>query len=199
LRINQKPADIRISKKNRGGTEILATVKLTRMDKDTIKAVMKEFRLENSSIVIRENIDVEQLIDAIEGNKKYIPALAVLNKIDMIDEESLREIKKEANPDVCVSAEQKINLDELKEAIFRKLEFIRIFCKEYGKKADMEVPLIMKKGSTLRDVCTKLHRDFASKFKFARVWGRSVKFDGMVVRNLGHIVQDEDVVEIRVN
>lgn len=198
LRVNQKPADVRISKKSKGGTEILTTVKLTRIDKDTIKAVLKEFRLENSCIVIRENIEVEQLIDAIEGNKKYIPALFVLNKIDMVDEGILGKIKKEVNPDVCISAEQKLNLEELKEAIFRKLGFIRIFCKEYGKKADLEIPLIMKSGSTLRDLCMKLHRDFVNKFKFARIWGKSVKFEGMAIRNLAHEVQDGDIVEIRV-
>ncbi|MBI2661388.1 GTP-binding protein [Candidatus Woesearchaeota archaeon] len=199
LRINQKPADVRIIKKSRGGMEVLTTVKLTKIDKETIKAIMKEFRLENGSIVLRQDIDADQLIDVIEGNKKYVPAIIALNKIDMVDPQTLGRIKSEIQPDVCISAEMAINLGELKELIFRKLGFIRVFCKEHGKKADLEVPLIMKEGSTLKDVCLKLHRDFASKFKFARIWGKSVKFEGMVIRNLKHVVLDEDVIELRIN
>ncbi len=199
LRINQNPPQVRIAKKIRGGIDIGVTVKLTKLSEETIKAILKEFRLENSSIVLREDITDDQLIDVIEGSKKYVPAIVVLNKIDMADEKELERIKSIVKPDICVSAEKKINTEELKQSIFKKLEFIRIYCKEARKKADMEVPLIMRKGNTLMDVCLKLHKDFASKFRFARIWGKSVKFPGMIIRRLEHAVQDNDIVEIHVN
>ena len=196
LRTNQKSPQVKITKKPRGGIDIGATVKLTKISQETIKAILKEFRLENSSIVIREDISDDQLIDAIEGNKRYVPAIIVLNKIDMVDKEELERVKAIVKPDICVSAEEKTGTEELKDLIFRKLEFIRIYCKEIGKKADMGVPLIMRKGNTLRDVCIKLHKDFVAKFKFARIWGKSAKFDGMVVRKLEQVLQDDDIVEI---
>ena len=196
LRINQNPPQVKITKKLRGGIDIGLTVKLTKIDEETIKAILKEFRLENSSIVIRDNITDDQLIDVIEGNKKYVHAITVLNKIDMVSNEELEKIESIAKPDICISAESKINTGELKELIFKKLEFIRVFCKETGKKADTGIPLIMRKGNTLRDVCLKLHKDFISKFRFARVWGKSAKFDGMVVRKLEHKLEDSDIVEI---
>ena len=196
LRTNQKSPQVKITKKPRGGIDIGTTVKLTKISHETIKAMLKEFRLENSSIVIREDINDDQLIDAIEGNKRYVPAIIVLNKIDMVDKEELERIKSIVKPDICVSAEDKVNTEELKEMIFNKLEFIRVYCKEAGKKADMGVPLIMRKSNTLRDVCIKLHKDFVSKFRFARIWGKSAKFDGMVVRKLEHVLQDEDIAEI---
>jgi len=46
-------------------------------------------------------------------------------------------------------------------------------------------------------MCNKLHKDFASKFKFARVWGGSAKFPGQK-QMLKHIVMDGDIVEINV-
>ena len=197
LRINQKPADVKITKDARGGIKIGTTVRLTNIDKQTIEGILKEFRLNNCAVIIRESIDADRLIDAIEGNKKYVPAIVVLNKIDMVDEEQLNELKQRLKPDVCVSAEKQINIQELKNLIFKKLEFIRVFCKEVGKKADIDVPLIIKEGSTLKDVCLKLHREFANKFRFARIWGKSVKYGGMAVRNLSHKLKDEDIVEIR--
>ena len=196
LRINQKPPQVRISKKPRGGIDIGLTVKLTKLSEETIKSILKEFRLENCSIVIREDITDDQLIDVIEGNKKYIPGITVLNKIDMVDAKELERIKSIVKPDICISAEMRIGTEEIKELIFRKLDFIRVYCKEVGKKADMGVPLIMRKGNTLRDVCIKLHKDFVSKFRFARVWGKSARFEGMILRKLEHVLQDNDIVEI---
>ena len=77
LRINQKTPQVKISKKLRGGIDIGLTVKLTKLDENTIKTILKEFRLDNSSIVIREDITDDQLIDAIEGNKKYLSLIHI--------------------------------------------------------------------------------------------------------------------------
>lgn len=198
LRTNQRPASVKISKKIRGGIDLGLTVKLTKLNEATIKDILKEFGLQNCNIVIREDITDDQLIDAIEGNKKYVPAITVLNKIDMVDSKELESIKAIVRPDICISAENKVNTEELKGLIFKKLEFMRIYCKEIGKKADMEVPLVMREGNTLRDVCMKLHKDFVSKFRFARVWGSS-RFPGMPVRKLDYILQDNDIVEIHLN
>ncbi len=197
--MNQKPPLVKISKKIRGGIDIGTTVKLTKLNEETIKSILKEFRLENSSIVIREDVTDDQLIDAIEGNKRYVPAITLLNKIDMVDKAELERVKAITKPDICISAEKKIGTEDLKALIFKKLDFMRIYCKESGKKADMDVPLIMREGNTLRDVCLKLHKDFISKFKFARIWGKSARFPGMPVRRLEHVLHDRDIVEIRVS
>ncbi len=197
LRVNKRKPDVTVTKKPRGGIDIGSTVKLTQLDNKLISDILREYKLNNCSILIRDNISVEELCDAIEGNKKYIPAITVLNKIDLVSKEELEKIKSKYNIDICVSAEKAINLEELKELIFRKLNFIRIFCKEAGKRADLEIPLIMKNPATVEDVCLKLHKDFVAKFKFARIWGTSSKFPGQKL-GLTHKLQDKDVVEIHV-
>ena len=117
----------------------------------------------------------------------------------MVDKEELERVKSIVNPDICISAEEKFNTEALKGLIFEKLGFIRVYCKEQGKKADMGVPLIMRHGNNLKDVCMKLHKDFINKFRFARIWGKSAKFDGMVVRKFAHVLEDNDIVEIHLS
>jgi ribosome-interacting GTPase 1 len=195
LRINKRKPDVRIKKKAKGGIQVGKTVRLENLSDDTIKSVARELGLNNADILIRSEIGVDDLIDAIQANKIYIPGLTVLNKIDLIDNERLEELKRELRPDVCVSAEQKTNMDKLKDAIFDRLSFIRVYCKEVGKKADLQVPLIMRKGNTIRDMCNKLHRDFVNKFRFAKVWGRSAKFPGQMLM-LNHVLEDGDIVQI---
>jgi len=127
-----------------------------------------------------------------------MPSIVVLNKIDMVSKEELEKAREKINPDLCISAEKGLNMHELKELIFRRLRLMRIYLKEYNKKADMEEPLIIKEGATLRDLCSKLHKDFISKFKFAKVWGKSAKYPGQRIVKIDHRMDDGDVIELRI-
>ncbi len=198
IRINQRKPYVKIERKSSGGVDVGATVKLTKIDTQTIKDILKEFRIMNANVVLREDIDADQFIDVIEGNKKYIPSVIALNKIDLVDKKELARVENILKPDIMISAEMRINLPELKEMIFQRLGLIRVFCKEIGKKADLDVPLIMLDGSTLAEVCSKLHRDFVAKFRYARIWGKGVKFEGMPIRKLSHRLLDGDIVELHI-
>ena len=93
------------------------------------------------------------------------------------------------------SADKKTNIDELKDLIFDNLDLVRVYLKPQGRKADMEDPLVIKKGSTVIDACGKLHREFVKNFRHAKVWGTSVKFPGQKV-GPDHVLDDEDVLRI---
>ncbi|MBI5072961.1 50S ribosome-binding GTPase [Candidatus Woesearchaeota archaeon] len=198
IRVNQRKPDVKIVKKTRGGVCIGKTVACPDLDNKTIEGICKEMRLNNVDVVIRTPITADQFIDVIEGNKHYLPGIIVLNKIDMVSPDELELLKLNLKPDICMSADRKINTEALKDIIFDRLNLIRIYCKQIGKKADLDVPLIMKKGSTLNDMCQKLHKDFVSKFRFAKIWGTSVKFNAQPILKLTHVIQDKDVVELHI-
>ena len=196
VRLNQNKKDIIIKKTQRGGLSI-ATNGDVGLNEEQIRDILKEFRIMNADVLIREPITADDLIDTILGNRVYIPSATVINKIDMIDNASLKDIQKKYNPDLMVSVRMKKNLEELKELIFQKLNLMPIFTKEAGKKADLDEPLILKKGSTVEDVCNKLHKDFVRNFRFARIWGMSAKFAGQKL-SLKHKLKPNDIVEIHV-
>ena len=196
IRLNQKKPDIRITKKPYGGIGIGAAVKFTWLDHQTIKDMAKELGLINVDILIRTDVTPDQFIDAIEGNKVYIPGLTVLNKIDTVNERKLKDVLKKVKPDISISAEKGLNLDNLKEVIYSRLGLIRLFMKEINKKPDMDEPLIMRKGCTVGDVCSKLHRDFVKKFKLIKVWGKTAKFPGQSIRRPDKELHDRDIIEV---
>ena len=198
IRINTEKPEINIVKKQKGGISITSFVKTKELNKKLIKDILKEFKIHNADVTIRKDCKVDQFIDAVEGNKKYIPGIVVLNKIDTVSDKKIKELKKKINFDVCTSAEKGTNIGRLKELIFERLELIRIYCKEKGKEADTNEPLIMKRNSSLKDMCIKLHKDFINKFRFARIWGKSVKHDRQRIMNLDHKLEDGDVVELYV-
>ena len=195
LRINEKKPDVKIIKKSKDGINIGKTCKLTKLDDETITTILRTFRINNADVVIRDNISDDQFIDVIENNKYYVPAITVINKIDSAEPSVVKKVAKDLKADLLISAQKKDHLDELQELIFERLDLIRIFLKEPTKDPDLEVPLIMHRGCTIKKVCEKLHRDFVDKFKFARVWGKSAKFPGQK-QMLPHTLMDGDILEL---
>ena len=85
-------------------------------------------------------------------------------------------------------------MEELRTAIYRFLNMIRVYTKKPGKPADLTSPYTVPEGSTLLELSTHVHRDFEEKLKSARVWGTGV-FDGQGVPR-DHVLHDKDVVEL---
>ncbi len=55
------------------------------------------------------------------------------------------ELKKTLDYDfIAISADNDVNLDELKEKLFQKLDLIRIYMRPKGEKPDFEEPLIVR-------------------------------------------------------
>jgi hypothetical protein len=197
IRINQDRPDIKITKKPKGGINISSTVALA-VSKEALTEVLKTFRISNADIIIRSQITIDTFIDAIEGNRKYMPAITVISKFDLLDEHQQQALAEKLNFDLAVSAEQNTNIDALKDLIYEKLKFIRVFLKETGKKPDLNEPMIVQKGSTIREICNRIHREFAKKFRFAKIWGKSAKFPGQAFRTLDKQLCDKDIIEIHI-
>ena len=149
VRINQQPPIVKIMKKSRGGLDIGSTVKLTKISKETIAGILREFRINNADVLIRTDITPDDFIDAIEGNRKYVPAITVVNKADLASQAQLELVKKTIKPDVFISAEKGTNIAKLKDIIFNGLQFIRLYLKEVNKKPDLDTPLVLRKCSTV--------------------------------------------------
>ena len=195
IRLNKRKPEVYITKKAQGGIQIGKTVPLD-VDDETLKGVLREFKIVNADVLIRSKIDVDDFIDCIEGNKKYLPAITCLSKADLVSQRQLAKVMKQVKGDIAISAANNLNIEELRDVIFEKLDFIRIYMKEPRQEADMKEPMIIQRGSTIKDVCDKTHKDFAKKFKFARVWGSSAKHPGQTFKKTLHKLEDKDILEI---
>jgi ribosome-interacting GTPase 1 len=199
VRLDEQPPNIVVEKTSMGGISINAQVPVKASER-LIKEIMRLYGLHNGRLIIREpNLTDDQLIDALNGNRIYVPSVVVLNKIDLVNPSFIQEVKSKIgsknNNFVPVSADSGINIDVLKEVIYKRLEFIRIYMRPKGGETDYKEPLIIKNGATVQDVCNKIHRNMAKNFRYGLVWGRSAKFAGQKV-GLDHELSDEDVITI---
>ena len=53
-----------------------------------------EYRIHNADVHMRDDCDIDELVDVIEGSRVYIPAIYVINKIDQITLEELQVISR---------------------------------------------------------------------------------------------------------
>lgn len=191
IRLNRMPPKIKITKRDRGGI----TVSGGNFDIELVKNIFHEFRISNADVHISGEVTVDDLIDAVEGNRKYIPAIYALNKIDSISIEELDIISRIPHA-VPISAHHEWNFDSLLKKSWEYLDLIRIYPKPKGKPIDYDEPVILKsKKRTVEDFCNAIHKEIIKKFKYAIVWGSSVKHTKMKVGK-DHILNDSDVVQI---
>lgn len=127
-------------------------------------------------------------------------ALVIINKIDLSpSQEHLASLKEALSPDFnpfLLSALNGEGLEELKERLFKFLEIVRVYSKIPGKKPDFEEPFIFKKGSTVMDMARSIHKDFAEKLRYARLWKKdSLHLQGVRI-NREYILEDEDIIEL---
>lgn len=189
FRINKEKPDIRVIKKDRGGL-IVKVASYLDIREDDVKEIARDFNIYNAEIIIMKVENLEDVADAIIGNRKYVKAIYVINKVD------LEKPKKCNDSDViCISTKTQEGIEELKQKIWDALGMLRIYTKKPGEKSDLSKPLIMKKPATIEKVMERLN--IKGEFKYAKVWGKSVKHEGQRVGKK-HELEDKDIVEIHV-
>jgi ribosome-interacting GTPase 1 len=128
----------------------------------------------------------------------FAKTLLVANKMDQEGAadrlEIVREMFAQRFPIHVLDAESGNGLEEVRTAIYRALNVIRVYSKRPGKPADMDSPFTCPTGSTVAEMAECVHRDFVTTLKSARIWGTGV-FDGQTVTR-DHVLQDKDVVEL---
>jgi ribosome-interacting GTPase 1 len=160
-------------------------------------------QLEDSIAILQEHRIIPDHLKELYFEQRgliFIPFLVLTNKFDddNFDEnfEIFCELLENDWPSIPVSATTGRNLEQFKRMLFERLEIIRVYSKAPGKEPDFKEPFILKKGDTVEDFAGKVHQDFASKLKTARLWGTTV-YDGQLVQR-DHVLSDSDIVELQI-
>ena len=166
---------------------------------------MQEYKMHNTDILFKEDATVDDLIDVIEGNRRYVKCLYVYNKIDVCSIEEVDEIARQPNS-IPASAGLDLNMDGLLAAIWEKMALVRVYTKkvtmmsprsaaehaslglviyieqlchvQVGGKPDFSEPVVLsadRGGTTVEHLCDQIHRSLAANLNYALVWGTSSK------------------------
>ena len=199
LRLNQSPPRVYMKKKTSGGCQVSNTVPggLTKMDEKTVHKILAEYKTHHCELLFREDCTVDQLIDVLEGNRKYVKCLYVYNKVDALTIEEVDALSRRPNS-VCISCHLELGMDHLLKKMWDAMGLVRVYTKKTGGKPDFDEPVVLadhRGGVTVRHFCSQIHNTLAKTLKYAQVWGTSTKHMGQRV-GLRHALQDEDVVQV---
>jgi len=188
IRLNSQPPKITIQKKLRGNIRVLDP--FNSFDKETIKQIALEFGMKNGEIAFSEPIDnLDRVIDAFSANRVYLPAIEVLNKSDLIKNKN-----KSFGNRILISASKKRGLNKLKQAIWQDLGLIRVFLKrQRNQEPDFNQPLILKKGTTIKQAAEIISSELLDQAKEAVIWGSGAKFPAQKVP-LSFVLQDRTIL-----
>jgi small GTP-binding protein len=195
IRLNQEPPDIIFKKKEKGPINFQAMVPQSVLTQELVARICREYKINSADVFARQDATIDELIDVIEDNRTYIPAIYVLNKIDQLTIEEL-DIVDQMPHHVPISAHHGWNLEELLERIWDYTKMLRIYTKPKGTTPDYSAPVVLHDmGPSVEDFCMRLHKQLLSQFKYAWVWGSSVRHQPQKVGK-DHILMDEDVIQI---
>jgi len=168
IRLNKRVPNIVLTRKEKGGIAYRSSLPQPHLDEDLVKSICAEYKLHNAEIQVRyAGATADDLIDVIEGNRKYVPCLYVLNKIDSISIEELDLLDKVPHY-VPVSAHHEWNFDELLEKIWEYSGCIR--CVQQQQQA----PRLGCKGGGRRRDLTQAASSIATRRKeqqLLSIWG----------------------------
>lgn len=196
--INRRRKNVSVKRTGINGVKIHSPRRME-VDESQIREILKEFKIVNADVYIREKISADDLIECIKGNYHYIPGAIVVNKSDLgVNKRSLAGRVPSGTKTIFASASVGTGIEEIKETIFSHLRLMRIYLKEKSGEVDMVRPLILRQGSSVKDVCRRISRQMIRSFRYATVISDSSKVQTRRV-GIDHSLSDGDIINIVTN
>jgi ribosome-interacting GTPase 1 len=124
----------------------------------------------------------------------------IANKCDRDEDDIrlgfLRDEFGERFPIYRVNSLSKEGITQLESDVFKVLNLLRVYTKTPGHEADINDPVVLHIGATVEDAAYSIHKDFAERLQFAKIWGIG-KHDGQRVHK-DFVLTDGDVLEFHI-
>lgn len=205
IRLNETKAKIHMEKTTGIGI-ITVNPEFFPGGREALISYLQTMRYNSVIITLDEPITEEELFEFLRIKSIVIPAVIVATKGDApASKQNFTKLKNfvtknypdrfEIIPVSIKFSGSKVNNPEvITEQLFQTVGFIRVYTRnDEGEVANK--PIVLKKGSTVEAVAEKLGSNFVKNFRFAKIWGSSMKFDGQRA-GIEHELQDQDIVQI---
>jgi ribosome-interacting GTPase 1 len=200
--LTRKPqARIEIEKKHMGAKlKVILLGKLIDCSVKDVKQLLRSYGIRDATVKIHGGATLDDVEDAIFEGTTYRPAIIIANKADhpkAIEgiEQLKNDLAREEAEILVVSCAENKGLDNLGAEIFEMLDIIRVYTKDYNKRAASVRPFTIRKGSTVFDLAKRIHSDFYTQFSYAKIWSKRLRFSPQKVGG-SFSLQDGDTVEI---
>jgi ribosome-interacting GTPase 1 len=189
-----------VVKTRSGGIQLATAGRLVGCTRDQVASLLKSYAITNAIVRTFGDVSLDDIEDVIlETNLIYKPTVVVANKADMPNApENIKRLVDHTDSRMRVlvtSCLTGLALGELGKRLFEALDLVRVYTREPNASAPSPEPFTIKSGTTVGDLSRQIHTALFRQFRYARVWGKSVSYEGERV-GMSHILLDKDIVEI---
>jgi len=198
--VTKMESNITIQKTRSGGVQLVTAGDLVGCTRTHVTSLLESYGMRNAIIRTTGSVSLDDIEDVIlETNLTFKPTIVVANKVDLpsATEHLGRLLDRTGSsiPLIVVSCMTKSGLGEIGRKVFELLKIIRVYTKEPNSSSPSPEPFVVRQGTTVGNLSRQIHSELFDRFKYARVWGRSVSYSGERV-GVDHVLLDKDVVEI---
>jgi small GTP-binding protein len=201
IRININKPAVTVEKVGSGNIQVFNGHLFEGEGTEAVIEIMREKGYGNAIVRFHASTSVDSFLDSLDHSITYLPAIIVATKGDLERskqnyEKLIHFIRKEKIEFQVIptSVSQKEGFNGIEELVFAKLGKIRVYTRNSG--GDIaERPIILYQGSNVQDAVKVLSKKMLKFFRFARIWGKSTKFDGEKV-GLDRELNDGDVIQV---
>jgi ribosome-interacting GTPase 1 len=173
--------------------------KLVDCSESDVRELLLQFGIDRAWVEIEGYVRLEDVEEAIFGEKSYKPTIIFLTKYDIVEDRGLVEEVKRIYGDkvmgIIPSPTGLPSKDELGEMILKELGLIRVFTKSKNEKSPSDKAVILPRNSSVIDLAEFIHESFKERFKYAKVWAKRLPYSPMRV-GPDFLLEDGDIVEI---
>ncbi len=134
---------------------------------------------------IRGRVPIADIVNLVKYKPMIKPALALLPDAKGLNKYYSR----------ITMVEKPKTIDQIGEAIIKSMGLIRVYTKKIGTKEPSPRPLLLKEGATVIEAARIIHKRFAERFCYARIWSKKIRPSPQRVGPL-FTLNDEDIIEI---
>ena len=199
IRVNLGEPAVTVEKTGSGGIQISWGENFEYGTKGA-KDVLLKRGFTNAIARFRDKVTLDELLDTLDASVCHLPGVIVATKGDLPGSRQNYELLMK-NPEVNtkfdiypVSSETSDGFGGLEEKIFSMLSLKRVYTRDSSGIVSPR-PICLELNGTIRDAIEILSKKLLAHFRFCRVWGLSVKFDGQSV-GLEHVLDDQDRIQV---
>ncbi|MCS7095106.1 MAG: TGS domain-containing protein [Thaumarchaeota archaeon] len=198
ISLKRPSCEVKVQRTDGGGIRLVVLGRLQCRATEVIE-LMRSYGYSSAVLKVIGDATLDEIEEQVIVQPVYKRSVVALNKSDALGPERARDVarllaERSGLKVVPTSVHDHLSIEDLKEALFGSLSLIRVYTQKDGVVSNK--PLLLPEGSTVLELAEMIHKELARGFRYARVWGRSVKVQGQRV-GPDHSLSDGDVVEIK--
>ena len=204
IRLNAQESKFVFERTSKGGQQILGADEYLEGGRAAAIDLLTNYRVSNCLLQFTEKTSLEELASSISMKYTLKKGLILASKGDLPRSKDnfhmlQNFVAKEYNNRfkiIAITTKYPVKkIDELTELLFLELGFIRVYTRSETGVVAIKPIVFTVDDAIVRAVAEKLGKTFLKNFRFARVWGKSIKFDGERV-GIDHKLMDGDQIQI---